>query len=158
MSDFDSCQFMLIRMVFYNWQAGVNICARSNVTLDTSYMWWVYGQSAFVRYVITKFSRMDSLPNFLTYGAPLINIWISYIATAEGRNKFRDSAVPIYEIHLLYQLQWDTSRWASRRHCIFTCKDNKLFLRVKRSALLWLHNKSRLSQRRLFQSSFDSSS
>ena len=24
-----------------------------------------------VRYVITKFSRMDSLPNFLTYGAPL---------------------------------------------------------------------------------------
>ena len=24
-----------------------------------------------VRYVITKFSQMDSLPNFLTYGAPL---------------------------------------------------------------------------------------
>ena len=24
-----------------------------------------------VRYVITKFSRMDSLPNFLTLGAPL---------------------------------------------------------------------------------------
>ena len=24
-----------------------------------------------VRYVITKFSRMDSLPNFLTHGAPL---------------------------------------------------------------------------------------
>ena len=23
-----------------------------------------------VRYVITKFSRMDSLPNFLTHGAP----------------------------------------------------------------------------------------
>ena len=23
-----------------------------------------------IRYVITKFSRMDSLPNFLTYGAP----------------------------------------------------------------------------------------
>ena len=144
MSDFDSCQFMLIRMVFYNWQASANICARSNVTLDTSYMWWVYGQSAFVRYVITKFSRMDSLPNFLTYGAPLINIWISYIATAEWRNK------------LLYQLQWNTG-WASRRHCILTCKD-KLFLRVKRSALLWLHNKSRLSRRRLFQSSFDSSS
>ena len=24
-----------------------------------------------VRYIITKFSRMDSLPNFLTHGAPL---------------------------------------------------------------------------------------
>ena len=24
-----------------------------------------------VRYVITKFSRLDSLPNFLTHGAPL---------------------------------------------------------------------------------------
>ena len=24
-----------------------------------------------VRYVITKFSQMDSLPNFLTHGAPL---------------------------------------------------------------------------------------
>ena len=23
-----------------------------------------------IRYVVTKFSRMDSLPNFLTYGAP----------------------------------------------------------------------------------------
>ena len=34
-------------------------------------MQWVYGRSAFVRYVITKFSRMDSLPNFLAHGAPL---------------------------------------------------------------------------------------
>ena len=30
----------------------------------------VYGWAG-VRYVITKFSRMDSLPDFLTYGAPL---------------------------------------------------------------------------------------
>ena len=30
----------------------------------------VYGRAG-VRYVITKFSRMDSLPNFLTRGAPL---------------------------------------------------------------------------------------
>ena len=29
----------------------------------------VYGWAG-VRYVITKFSRMDSLPNFLTHGAP----------------------------------------------------------------------------------------
>ena len=29
------------------------------------------GRRAGVRYVITKFSRMDSLPNFLTHGPPL---------------------------------------------------------------------------------------
>ena len=29
------------------------------------------GGRAGVRYVITKFSRLDSLPNFLTQGAPL---------------------------------------------------------------------------------------
>ena len=29
------------------------------------------GGRAGVRYVITKFSEMDSLPNFLTHGAPL---------------------------------------------------------------------------------------
>ena len=29
------------------------------------------GGRAGVRYVITKFSRMDSLPNFVTHGAPL---------------------------------------------------------------------------------------
>ena len=41
------------------------------------------------RYVITKFSRMDSLPNFLTHGAPLragaplltnINIYVKSIS------------------------------------------------------------------------------
>ena len=31
---------------------------------------WVGGR-AFVRYVITEFSRLDSLPNFLTHGGPL---------------------------------------------------------------------------------------
>ena len=30
----------------------------------------VYGWAG-VRYVITKFSQVDSLPNFLTHGAPL---------------------------------------------------------------------------------------
>ena len=30
----------------------------------------VYGRAG-VRYVITKFSRMDSLPNFVIHGAPL---------------------------------------------------------------------------------------
>ena len=30
---------------------------------------WVAGRAG-VRFVITKFSRMDSLPNFLAHGAP----------------------------------------------------------------------------------------
>ena len=47
----------------------VSICARSNVTFDIS-LHEVYVQAG-VRYVITKLSRMDSLPNFLTHCAPL---------------------------------------------------------------------------------------
>ena len=38
--------------------------------LTSAYMSCVYGWEG-VRYVITKFSRMDSLPNILTRGAPL---------------------------------------------------------------------------------------
>ena len=34
----------------------------------------------------------------------------------------------------------------SRENMIFTCENNKLSLHVKRSPLLWLHNKSSLSQ------------
>ena len=43
-------------------------------TLTSAYMKCVYGwagERAGVRYVITKFSQMDSLPNFVTHGAPL---------------------------------------------------------------------------------------
>ena len=40
--------------------------------LTSACMWWVYGRS-FVHYVITKFSRMDSLPNFFTHGALATN-------------------------------------------------------------------------------------
>ena len=47
----------------------VLICARSNVTFDIS-LHEVYVRAG-VRYVITKLSRMDSLPNFLTHCAPL---------------------------------------------------------------------------------------
>ena len=38
-----------------------------------------------------------------------------------------------------------------RKHDISTREDNTLFSHVKRSALLWLQNKSRVSQRRLCQ-------
>ena len=47
----------------------VSICARSNVTFDIS-LHEVYVRAG-VRYVITKLSRTDSLPNFLTHRAPL---------------------------------------------------------------------------------------
>ena len=43
-------------------------CARSHLT--SAYMKCVYGWAS-VLYVIIKFSRMDSLPNFVTHGAPL---------------------------------------------------------------------------------------
>ena len=36
-----------------------------------------------VRYVITKFSRMDSLPNFLTHGAPLRTRELRYNSLAK---------------------------------------------------------------------------
>ena len=62
MSDFDSCQFILIRMAY-----KVIISPRSNVTYDFSLHEACVRVS--VRYVITKFSQMDSLPNFLTHGA-----------------------------------------------------------------------------------------
>ena len=62
MSDFDICQFILIRMAY-----KVLISPRSNVTFDIS-LHEVCVRVG-VRYVITKFSRMDSLPNFLTHGA-----------------------------------------------------------------------------------------
>ena len=35
-----------------------------------------------------------------------------------------------------------------RKHDIFTCENNKLSSRVKRSPLLWLHDKSRLSKQK----------
>jgi len=46
----------------------VSSCARSIVTFDIS-LHEVCVRVG-VRYVITKFSRMDSLPNFVTHGAP----------------------------------------------------------------------------------------
>ena len=49
------------------------------------------GGRAGVRYVITKFSQMDSLPNFLTHGAPLSRLssimatLLSHFKTAQRR-------------------------------------------------------------------------
>ena len=47
----------------------VSCCARSIVTFNIC-LYEVCVQVG-VRYVITKFSRMDNLPNFVTHGAPL---------------------------------------------------------------------------------------
>ena len=46
----------------------------------------VYGRAG-VRYVITKFSRMDSLPNFATYGAPLRALRARELRYKELRNR-----------------------------------------------------------------------
>ena len=61
MSDFDSCQFIIIRMAY-----KVLISPRCDIWHQLTWSVCTVG----VRYVITKFSRMDSLPNFLTHGAP----------------------------------------------------------------------------------------
>ena len=51
---------------------------------------------------------------------------------------------------LLYKHQWNT-KWAfPRKLHIFTREDNMLSLHVKRSLFLWLHNKSRLFHRSLY--------
>ena len=63
MPDFNSCQFILIRMAY-----NVLISPRSDVTFDIS-LHEVCVRVG-IRYVTTKFSRMNSLPNFLTHGAP----------------------------------------------------------------------------------------
>ena len=61
----------------------------------------------------------------------------------DGQNRY------IY-IYILYEHQWNT-RWAfARKHDIFTRENNMLFSHVKISPLLWLHNKSRLSQDKTF--------
>ena len=54
---------------------GHALSFQNNLTfgIDLHVVAWVYGRS-FVRYVITKFSRMDSLPNFLTQDAPLARL------------------------------------------------------------------------------------
>ena len=58
---------VLIRMVYITKRL-VKLC-KSIVTFDIG-LHEVCVRVG-VRYVITKFSRMDSLPNFLTHGAPL---------------------------------------------------------------------------------------
>ena len=76
MSDFDSCQSNRTHTDgLHNWKAS-QVVQDLLWHLTSAYMncvyGWVYGRAC-VRYVITKFSRMDSLPNFVTRGAPLIH-------------------------------------------------------------------------------------
>ena len=52
----------------------------------------------------------------------------------------------VNNMHLLYKHQWNTRRAFAWKHDIFTRENNMLSSHVKRSPLLWLHNKSRLSQ------------
>ena len=70
MSDFDSCQSNRTHTDgLHNWKAS-QIVQDLLWHLTSAYMKCVYGWAG-VHYVITKFSRMDSLPSFVTHGAPL---------------------------------------------------------------------------------------
>ena len=54
---------------FQNWKAS-QVVQDLSWHLTSAYMKCVY-EWAGVRYVITKFSPMDGLPNFVTHGTPL---------------------------------------------------------------------------------------
>ena len=70
MSDFDSCQSNRTHTDgLHNWKAS-QVVQDLLWHLISAYMKCLYGWAG-VRYVMTKFSRMDSLPNFVTHGAPL---------------------------------------------------------------------------------------
>ena len=56
-----------------------------------------------VRYVITKFSRMDSLPNFVTHGAPLRALRAKCKVPVKGFDQFGSSVTLIYETNKLSQ-------------------------------------------------------
>jgi len=69
----------------------------------------------------------------------LVSIWTEHLVN-EGEHASY--------LVLLYKHQWYT-RWAfARKHNIFSRKNNTLSSHVKRSPLLWLHNKSCVSQRK----------
>ena len=81
MSDFDSCQFIVRKAYITNGLESIFV-QDLMWHLTLAYMYRVYGRSALVRYFITKFSRMDSLPNFLTHGAPLprlMDCWLTVL-------------------------------------------------------------------------------
>ena len=72
MSDFHTCQSNhTYTDGFHKWQASVKLC-KIYCDIWQRLTWSVYtGGRAVVRYIMTKFSRMDILPNFVTHSAPL---------------------------------------------------------------------------------------
>ena len=71
MSDFDSCQSNRTHTDgLQNWKAS-QVVQDLFWHLTSAYLKCVYRGAGGVRYVITKFSRMDSLPNFVTHGTVL---------------------------------------------------------------------------------------
>ena len=66
----------------------------------------VYGRAG-VRYVITKFSRMDSLPNFLIHGAPL-------------RARFARAGAPLKNFHLIDVMSMFPASWYTKMNELCT--------------------------------------
>ena len=64
---------------------------------------WVGGRAG-VRYVITKFYRMDSLPNFLTHGAPLARFARESSAKIKITQKLIDKNVSLKIVRIVFLL------------------------------------------------------
>ena len=87
-----------------------------------------------VRYVITKFSRMDSLPNFLTHGAPLARF-----ARESSANKLLSNNVIKYiSFHrpLVFRIFWAilTELHSQRKFLSTPATQGK---KIKKSKIKW---------------------
>ena len=123
MPHFDSCQLTLIWLAhvvsFLCWIGRrdilmrisnitdklVSSCARTIVTFDIS-LHEVCVRVG-VRYVITKFSRMNSLPYFVTHGAPLCALR----ARENSASNFRHPSNPSHPSYPSHPIQSSRSPW-----------------------------------------------
>ena len=115
MSDFDSCQSNRTHMDgLQNWKAN-QVVQDLLWHLTSAYMKCVYGWAG-VRYVITKFSRMDSLQNFVSHGALLRALReressakkCRYISWHLGSYQWRlrHKLIPCKELFILFYPEW----------------------------------------------------
>ena len=83
------------------------------------------GGRAGVRYVITKFSQMDSLPNFLTHGAPLCARFARARSSAKKTTPFATPCClwsPRTVVHFTLFYWFKSRRWQ--------CKSNRACAKV----------------------------
>ena len=120
MFNFDSCQSNHSHTDgSHNWQASVKLC---KMYCDNWHRltWSVCtGGLAGVRYVITKFSRTDSLPNFVTHGAAL-----------RALRARESSAIRQCKHHVVFTEFWDLGlkttqkSWVAQNN-LYSCRSNR---------------------------------